>query len=377
MKKIVILVTHLGVGGIEKYVSSLCSILDKKYSIEIISTFKGYDKPAFNFSSSINIKYLIDGRDDDVSLKELVKKGKIFSIFKEVYKRVKYRYLKVKLNKEVIKKLDCDYLITTRTFHNELVSKYLKNDSIITISTEHNYHQNDDDYIKPLIRSLRKFDYLVVATNELYEFYEKRIGNTKCVKIDNFLDYIPSKKSSFKNKNFISVGRFSTEKGFLDLIDVFYKIHLKEKDSKLFLLGDGYEKKLIEDKVNRLGLNGFVIMPGYVVGSRQEEFYLNSSVYLMTSFTEAFGLVLIEAMSYGLPCIAFDCASGPRSIINEKVGVLVSNRDIDKMSNEALSLINNEKKLNVMKENMSCYINKFSKKEVSKEWIKLLDNAKK
>lgn len=376
MKKIVILVMHLGVGGIEKYVSSLCSILEKKYEVEIISTFKGYDKPAFPFSSKIKIRYLIDGREDDVSLKELLRHGKVFASFKEVFKRIKYKYLKVKRNKEVIKNLECDYLITTRVFHNELVSRYLKKDSVVAISTEHNYHQNDNDYINPLIKSLRKFDYFVVATDELYDFYKDKIGNTKCVKIDNCLDFIPDKKSSLKSNNFISVGRFSSEKGFLDLIDVFYKIHLKSPTSKLFLLGDGYEKRLIEDKVKKLELEDFVIMPGFVVGKEQEKFYLDSSVYLMTSFTESFGLVLIEAMSYGIPSIAFDCASGPRSLITNEVGILISNRDFDNMADKAVCLINDKECLETMRKNISSYVKKYSKEEISKQWFKLLEENK-
>ena len=54
MKKITILALHLGFGGVEKYISSLCKMLEEDYQIEIISTYKVSDKPAFNFSNKIN-----------------------------------------------------------------------------------------------------------------------------------------------------------------------------------------------------------------------------------------------------------------------------------------------------------------------------------
>ena len=60
-------------------------------------------------------------------------------------------------------------------------------------------------------------------------------------------------------------------------------------------------------------------MPGFLDLSQQKKYYLDSSLYVMTSYTEAYGIVLIESMKYGVPCIAFDCASGPRELINKDI----------------------------------------------------------
>lgn len=96
----------------------------------------------------------------------------------------------------------------------------------------------------------------------------------------------------------------------------------------------------------------------------------------MTSFTECFGLVLIEAMNYGLPCVAFDCASGPKSIIKDDVGVLISNRDIEKMANCCCDIINDKKKLRKYQDNINKYIKNFSKEEMGKYWFSLLNKKK-
>ena len=62
MKKITILSLHLGIGGIEKYISSLCKMLENDFEIEIISTYKVLDKPVFDFSDKLKITYLINDR---------------------------------------------------------------------------------------------------------------------------------------------------------------------------------------------------------------------------------------------------------------------------------------------------------------------------
>ena len=58
--KITILALHLGYGGVEQYLSSLCKMLENDYEISIISTYKVLEKPAFYFSDRINITYLIN-----------------------------------------------------------------------------------------------------------------------------------------------------------------------------------------------------------------------------------------------------------------------------------------------------------------------------
>ena len=377
MKKIKIFALTLGVGGIEKYTATLCKMLDEDYDIEIICTYKVSEKPAFAFSNRVKIRYLIYEKPDAVSLKQLLRNRKLFSACDEIRKRIKRKYLSVKRNREAIENLDCDYLITTRIFHDKLVHKYLKNKNIITIATDHNHHQNNKKYIRDLIQSVSSFHYLVVPTQELYDFYKSMLKNTKCLLIPNALDNISNHKVDFSSHNFISVGRFSPEKGFLDLIDVFQIIHKQLPDAKLFLLGDGFQKNEIELKIRNYGLENNIILPGYVVEKEQKEYYFKSSIYLMTSYTECFGLVLLEAMSYGVPCISFDSASGAKYLLKKDVGILVKNRDKECMAKEAINVIKNKKRLITYQKNINHYINKFSQEEISKEWKKLLRKSAK
>jgi glycosyltransferase involved in cell wall biosynthesis len=74
-----------------------------------------------------------------------------------------------------------------------------------------------------------------------------------------------------------------------------------------------------------------------------ESKYLEASIYVMSSRFEGFGMVLIEAMACGVPCISFDCPHGPADIITDGVdGILVENGDVAGLANALIRLIENE-----------------------------------
>lgn len=370
MKKITIISLHLGFGGIEKYISNLCKMLEEDFLIDIICVYKFNDIPAFDFSKNIKIKYLVEGNPKGKSLKSFLLSFNIISFVKETNNRLKLYIRSNSMLKEKLKNLSTDYVITTRIKHNKMVGTYCEK-PIIKISTEHNHHQNNKKYIARLKKSLKGINTLVVPTKELYNYYNMRF-NIKCEYIQNHIDEISKERTNFKNKNIISVGRFSLEKGFLDLIDVFKIINLKDKKIKLYLLGDGYLNDKIRDKVKEYNLEDHVIMPGFVSESDQKEYYMDSSLYVMTSITEAFGLVLLEAMSYGLPCIAFDSASGPRELIKKESGFLIKKRNKEKMAKTIINLLNDKKELKKLQKQID--ISSFEKDVVKEKWLNLLSN---
>ena len=129
-----------------------------------------------------------------------------------------------------------------------------------------------------------------------------------------------NKLCDLKKKNIISVGRLSKEKGFADLIEIFSNI--ESEDWTLTIVGDGDEKENLEALIKDNNLEGKVILTGFLNKEELYKLYENSSLYVMTSFEESFGLVLVEASSFGLSLIAFDSAIGAKEIIQEN-GILV------------------------------------------------------
>ena len=93
----------------------------------------------------------------------------------------------------------------------------------------------------------------------------------------------------------------------------------------------------------------------------------------MTSYTESFGLVLIEAMSYGIPCIAYSSAEGANDIIkNNYNGYLIDNRNEHEMADTVVKLLNNPKELKRLGSNAHKTSLEYSKSKVIKLWLEVL-----
>lgn len=370
-KKITILALHLNTGGVEKYLSSLCKMLEGSYDIEIISTYKIKEKPAFDFSKKIKITYLINEGPCREELKESIKKHQILKVFKYTFKNIKILFLKYIKNIKAIKHIDSKYIITTRIFHNTLVNNFLPKNGYVKIATEHNYPT--DKYKQNLINSISTFDYLVVVSKALEKIYlEEDLHNCKCIYIPNVIDKMPTLKGRREANSIISIGRLSKEKGFSDLIDVVNIIKNKNKKIKLYLIGDGSERESLEKKVNDLKLKDNVKILGFLDFNKCSTYLSKSKIYVMSSYTESFGLVLIEAMSHKLPCIAFDSASGARELLGSKRGILISDRDKEKMANEISKLLKNSKSYSKYSENGYDYSKEYLIDNVKKKWLKLI-----
>lgn len=374
MKKITILSLHLGVGGIEKYISSLASMLESDYEIELKITYKLKGSPAFPFSNKVHITYLIDGGPNREEIHRAIKRHKIFKLIKELFKAVKILALKKSKTKKAIKSLETDYLITTRNYETKLVNKLLKKSNIKKIATTHSYPTKK--FKRKFLKITKNYDKIITVSKEIEEIYKSEIGN-KAVCIYNFLDNLSNEKNNLNTKNIIAVGRLSQEKGFLDLLDIMSIVVKQDKDIKLILVGDGPEKENIIAKIKELKLESNVILTGYLNAKEVEAQMLNSSIYVMTSFTEALPLVLIEAMNSSLPIIAFDSASGARELLKDGTGILIESRDKEVFAQTIINLLSSKKDLKTYSEKSKEKVKKFTAKEIKKEWDALLEEVEK
>jgi glycosyltransferase involved in cell wall biosynthesis len=132
--------------------------------------------------------------------------------------------------------------------------------------------------------------------------------------------------SDCTSKSVIYVGRFSKQKDIGSLLRIWNLIHQRHPNWNLHIYGGyGEEQNALLDEIKQMSANIFVYEPT----SDILEKYKESSILLLTSQYEPFGLVLPEAMSCGLPVVAFDCPYGPADIINDGIdGFLIKNRDI-------------------------------------------------
>lgn len=372
MKKIKILMLHLGYGGVEKQTITMANNLCDNYQIEIVSFYKLEKVPAYDINPSIKIKYLYDGKPNREEFMQYLKQFRLFKCFKEGIKSLKILYLKNKLIKKEILLNDADIYFSTRTEYGKLLSKYGSKNKL-KVTEEHNFI-DDKKYQKEIIKGYQNLDYVVVISKYHEKMYNEWFKNTnvKIVRIENILNNISNSKTKLNNNAIIAVGRFDPIKDFSSLIDVMNLLVKNNPNLKLYLLGDGEEKDLLIRKIQKYNLENNVIMPGFVSAKEVLKYELKSDIFVMTSLKECFPMVLLEAYSCGLPVISFDILTGPREIVkNNKTGYLIQNREVKNMASKISELLKNQKKLKEFSDNAYEESKKYTIEKIIKKWENL------
>lgn len=372
MEKIAILGLHLNYGGVEQSIVNQANALADTYEVELVISYKLNKNPAFKINPKVKIIYLTNKKPNKKEFKEALKRKKIFQVLKEGIKSIRILYLKKQSMKKYIKNSNAKIIISSRVDFTKLLSKYKKK-NIITIAEEHCHHNNNQKYIKKVKKACKNIDYLIPVSKELTNFYNTIINTSKCIYIPNCLNFWSEESSKLDNKNLISVGRLSPEKGFLDLIDVFSIIYENDKDFHLDIIGDGVEFIAIKEKIKQKKLNNAITLWGYQNNDFIKEKLKQSSLYLMCSFEESFGIVLIEAASMGVPSLAFNSAQGACEIItNDNNGYLILDRNKQKMASKTLELIGEPKKLMQLGKNAKKMAEAYKYENIQKKWIKFI-----
>ncbi|MBQ9018997.1 MAG: glycosyltransferase [Bacilli bacterium] len=377
MKKVSILSLHLGYGGIEKCVVTLANTLCSRYEVEIAVCYKMYDKPAFDVDDRVKIKYLNkDLKPNHDALRNAISSKNPFKIMKEILFGLKVLYNRKKTMTKYIMNSDSDVIISTRDIFNYWLCGYGKKDTL-KIGWEHNHFHENYKYANNVSRSAKRLDYLVLVSSELQKFYAKELqkSNCMCIYIPNSIENLPKKKADLKNPKLISVGRLSKEKGYIDLLKVYKRLVKNNPEWTLDIVGDGAERASIEDYIKKNDLDG-VRLHGFQGKDYIDKLLNSSSIYLMTSYTESFGIVLIEAMSHGVPCIAYDSAEGAREIINSgENGYLIKNRNLEAMVMKIEDLINNKEERIKLGKQARESVKKYTSDVVKEEWFTLIEES--
>lgn len=374
MKKITFLMLHLNYGGLEKQTVTLINELAKqdKFEIEIISVYDILGKSFYDIDNKVKIKYLIPYGPNKKEIKECISSKKYFRLLKELFKGVGILSLKYALMSKEIANLKTDYIFSTRIEF----SKLIKRKDTINISQEHSYI-DDEKYIKKVQNSFNYIDHLVVMTDKAKQNYCNWLNNDKIniAVIPNMIENNKKYISNCESKKIISVGRLEEVKDFSLLIDIFYKIvnEHKNDDWKLEIVGSGSLKEELENKIEKLGLRGKVDLTGNVPTDVVYKKLSESSIFVLTSKSESFSLVLCEAMNARLPVLSFDIDAGPREIIDDgKNGYLIEDRNVDEMVDKILSLTDNSILRKEIGNNAKQSVNRYYSTNIVKKWLEII-----
>lgn len=209
----------------------------------------------------------------------------------------------------------------------------------------------------------KKYNSFVVLTNN--NLKEWKLNNLKV--IANPLSFFPEKKADLINKKVIVVGSHNYQKGFDRLLKIWTKVLIKYPDWKLEIYGKIDSNKTYLKLANKLKVNDSINFHQPVKNIKDK--YREASIYAMTSRSEGFGMVLIEAMANGVPCISFNCPGGPKDIITDKVdGFLIENDNIESYTNHLTLLIENSQLRKEMGEKAKSKAKKYLPEIIVPQW---------
>lgn len=199
-----------------------------------------------------------------------------------------------------------------------------------------------------LVSHLKKLDKLVVLTEKDREAW---VELDNVVSIPNPLSFIPSSVSCMTGKKVICVARYSHEKGIDLLLKAWKEVESQIDDWRLDVFGEG-ERSPYEQLIDNLGIDrAHCALNGRTTDVEKE--YCDSSIFVLSSRFEGFGMVIVEAMACGLPVVAFDCPWGPQAIISDgEDGLLVENGNPSALAQGLIALIKDDGKRKVMSEGL-------------------------
>jgi glycosyltransferase involved in cell wall biosynthesis len=176
-----------------------------------------------------------------------------------------------------------------------------------------------------------------------------------------------------KENIIISSGRLDKIKQFDLLIKVFANI--KHNNYKLIILGEGSERKNLQELINNYNLTNRVFLIGYVNNS--DEYLKKSKIFVCTSKYESFGLVSVEAMEYGLPVVSFDFPAAKFISGENNSLVLVPQDNIKALTEQIDELIDNQDYYKNMSQKSLERFKYFSKERIIPMWLNIIEGENK
>lgn len=185
---------------------------------------------------------------------------------------------------------------------------------------------------------VKKFDKFVVLTEEDKGYWGSLPNMTV---IPNANTFVTDQTALLENKKVIAIGRYTYQKGFERLIEAWRMLSAQFPDWKLDIIGDGEEREALQNQIHAYGLENQIAL---LKPTRQiAQLYLDASLLVLSSRYEGLPMVLIEAQTFGLPIVAFQCKCGPKDVVADKeTGFLVPEGDVKRLAKGMAALMKDE-----------------------------------
>lgn len=345
-----------GSGGIERVIANLTDVLSNHYKIYILTKD---DCPSFY---NLNPKVVKESLHTPLIMKMRYRCKRIIA--------VTYNFcITINKLKKYLSMLEPDYIYTATPMTALeiwiLGSSYKKK---LVISEHASYYAYNKIY-KAIKTYIYPKAYCIAAPTQMDTKIYLEMG-CSAIYIPHLSTFEHPKKHPMDKHIALNIGRLTADKQQLLLLHMWKEISASISDTwVLKIIGDGEEHEALSKYILENKLSNVELIPATTEIS---QYYKEASIFLFTSFMEGFGMVLLEAMAYGVPCISFDCPSGPRDIIkNGKNGWLVDCYDAKQYIKQSILLMNNLSLLETMSMEAIDTIEKWDNQQIIKLWNKV------
>lgn len=347
-------------GGAERAIVNLANLLDSKGHRVILLVL---DETAESFYT-INPSVLMIQKNLNFGISE---KGNKVSRKLDFYRHIQQL-------KKLLRQLHPDIVIGTE-YHFSIASWLAVRKLPIRVFTWEHHHIHwlrKSRFWSLLFRKIYPQLDAVVCQNEREKKLHEAFGCNAYV-IPNSVPLSGDELSTLEQKQILTIGWLINRKG-VDLIpSIAEKVLPSHPDWKWKLIGNGPEQDSLRKKILEKGLSSQLIIEK-PVSQDLRQVYLGSSIYVMTSRFECLPMVLLEAISYGIPCIAFDCPTGPADIIhNGEDGILVPLEEVENMAGAVNELINDREKRMRLGEQAFLQSKRYRPDRIYLAWKELFD----
>jgi glycosyltransferase involved in cell wall biosynthesis len=346
-KVYILLVSAWGMGGTIRAAINLAGYLASHHDVEIISTYRRREAPYFAFDPRVTVTALDDERPGAYPWPRRLARALLRRVPSALYHSADIRAHNHSLWTDIqlvrLLRGRRGIAIAGRPGQNILLAD-LAVPGLITVGLEQmNLRSHAKHLRKVMLRRYRDLDALAVLTAEDMADYERSMngGAPPMWRLPNTVREIEPPSADLSARRIFAAGRYTPQKGYDMLLRAFAPVAERHPEWELKIFGRGKREQELRALVAELGLEERVELAGPTDDVPGE--MARASVYALSSRFEGFPLVLVEAMSKGMACVAFACPTGPADIIEDRRnGLLVPARDVDGFSAALEAMISDE-----------------------------------
>jgi glycosyltransferase involved in cell wall biosynthesis len=336
------------VGGTIRTVVNQANALCSDHDIEIASVYRSRATPSFTIDPRVRLVPLTDLRPDGSRRTDPpggnTRLGRKLRRFPNPFVHRhdhKYRRWDPVVDAAIVRYLrsaDEGILVTTRPALNLLAARVAPR-RLVRVAQD---HMNLDSY-RPSLRAAiarcyPRLDAVTVLTEHDRRAYSQAVQGVRLERIPNGIPPRPSPTVAHDSRRVVACGTLASQKGFDMLLEAWVTVAAAHPEWTLTIYGAGPWRQRLLDQRDELGLRDVVGLPG--ITSQLDAELRASAMFVLSSRFEGLPMVMLEAMSRGLPVVAFDCPTGPGEVITDGVnGRLVPPGDVGSLATALIELI--------------------------------------